>query len=108
MPQIFHRSTNTLAKLSIFGSIFVLLFITWAVAEINRSSWNTGAFDEREQPDQFSHRHHTGDARERVRARGPARPVFAQAPHGRRRYRLPLLPHVGRNLLQRGAAADQD
>ncbi|MDQ1558445.1 MAG: hypothetical protein QOD32_1505, partial [Pyrinomonadaceae bacterium] len=34
MPQIFHRSTNTLAKLSIFGSIFVLLFVTWAVAEI--------------------------------------------------------------------------
>jgi len=61
MPQIFHRSTNTLAKLSIFGSIFVLLFVTWAVAEINRSSWNTGAFDEREQPVQFSHKHHTGD-----------------------------------------------
>jgi len=61
MPQIFHRSTNTLAKLSIFGSIFVLLFITWAAAEINRSSWNTGAFDEREQPVQFSHKHHTGD-----------------------------------------------
>lgn len=61
MPQIFHRSTNTLAKLSIFGSIFILLFVVWAVAEINRSSWNTGAFDEREQPVQFSHKHHTGD-----------------------------------------------
>jgi len=61
MPQIFHRSTNTLAKLSIFGSIFVLLFVTWAVAEINRSSWNTGAFDERQQPVQFSHKHHSGD-----------------------------------------------
>ena len=61
MPQIFHRSTNTLAKLSIFGGLFILAFVTWAVAEINRSSWNTGAFVEREQPVQFSHKHHSGD-----------------------------------------------
>ena len=61
MPQIFHRSTNTLAKLSIFGGVFILAFAAWAVAEINRSSWNTGAFVEREQPVQFSHKHHTGD-----------------------------------------------
>jgi hypothetical protein len=61
MPQIFHRSTNTLAKLSIFGGLFILAFAAWAVAEINRSSWNTGAFVEREQPVQFSHKHHSGD-----------------------------------------------
>ena len=61
MPQIFHRSTNTLAKLSIFGGLFILAFVAWAVAEINRSSWNTGAYVEREQPVQFSHKHHTGD-----------------------------------------------
>src|ERR671916_1662825 len=61
MPQIFHRSTNTLAKLSIFGGLFILAFVAWAVAEINRSSWNPGAFIEREQPVQFSHKHHSGD-----------------------------------------------
>jgi Cytochrome c7 and related cytochrome c/Class III cytochrome C family len=61
MPQIFHRSTNTLAKLSIFGGLFILAFAAWALAEINRSSWNTGAFVEREQPVQFSHKHHVGD-----------------------------------------------
>ncbi len=61
MPQIFHRSTNTLAKLSIFGGLFILAFVAWAVAEINRSSWNTGAYVEREQPVQFSHKHHVGD-----------------------------------------------
>ncbi len=61
MPQIFHRSTNTLAKLSIFGGIFVLLFVAWAAAEVNRSSWSTGAFVERQQPVQFSHKHHNGD-----------------------------------------------
>jgi hypothetical protein len=61
MPQIFHRSTNTLAKLSIFGGLFIVGFAAWALAEINRSSWNTGAFVEREQPVQFSHKHHVGD-----------------------------------------------
>jgi Cytochrome c3/Cytochrome c7 and related cytochrome c len=61
MPQIFHRSTNTLAKLSIFGGLFILAFAAWCLAEINRSSWNTGAFVERQQPVQFSHKHHVGD-----------------------------------------------
>jgi hypothetical protein len=61
MPQIFHRSTNTLAKLSIFGGLFILGFAVWALAEIHRSSWNTGSFVEREQPVQFSHKHHVGD-----------------------------------------------
>ncbi len=61
MPQIFHHSTNTLAKLSIFGAIFVLLAVVWVVAEINRSSYNTGQYIERQQPVQFSHKHHSGD-----------------------------------------------
>ena len=61
MPQIFHHSTNFLAKLSIFGAIFILLAATWVLAEINRSSWNTGQWVERQQPVQFSHKHHSGD-----------------------------------------------
>jgi hypothetical protein len=61
MPQIFHHSTNVLAKLTIFGAIFIVLGALWVVAAINRSSWNTGAFVEREQPVQFSHKHHSGD-----------------------------------------------
>jgi hypothetical protein len=61
MPQIFHHSTNTLAKLSIFGAIFILLAAMWVLAEINRSSYNTGQFIERQQPVQFSHKHHSGD-----------------------------------------------
>ena len=61
MPQIFHHSINTLAKLSIFGGVFIMLTALWALAEINRSSYNTGAFIEREQPVQFSHKHHSGD-----------------------------------------------
>ncbi len=61
MPQIFHHSTNFLAKLSIFGAIFILLASMWVLAEINRSSYNTGQYIERQQPVQFSHKHHTGD-----------------------------------------------
>jgi hypothetical protein len=59
--QIFHHSTNTLAKLSIFGGLFILAAAAWVVAEINRSSYNTGAYIERQQPVQFSHKHHVGD-----------------------------------------------
>jgi hypothetical protein len=61
MPQIFHRSTNFLSKLSIFGAAFILLAALWVTAEINRSSWNTGQWVERQQPVQFSHKHHAGD-----------------------------------------------
>src|SRR5258705_3722910 len=61
MPQIFRRSTNTLARVTIFGSLFILGAAVWALAEVNRSSWNTGAFVDREQPVQFSHKHHVGD-----------------------------------------------
>jgi hypothetical protein len=61
MPQIFHHSTNFLARLTIFGAIIFLGAAVWVVATINRSSWVTGAFVEREQPVQFSHKHHSGD-----------------------------------------------
>ena len=61
MPQIFHHSTNALAKVSIFGAIFILLAAVWAAAQLHRSSWNTGQWIERQQPIQFSHKHHTGD-----------------------------------------------
>ena len=61
MPQIFHHSTNALAKLSIFGAIFILIAALYVAAELHRSSWNTGAWVERQQPIQFSHKHHVGD-----------------------------------------------
>ena len=61
MPQIFHHSTNTLARLSIFGAVFILLGSLWVLAEINRSAYNTGQFVERQQPVQFSHKHHVAD-----------------------------------------------
>ena len=61
MPQIFHHSTNALAKISIYGAIFVVVAALWATVELNRSAWNTGQWLERQQPVQFSHKHHVGD-----------------------------------------------
>jgi hypothetical protein len=59
--QIFHHSTNTIAKVSIFGGLFIVAFSLWVLAEVNRSSYNTGQFIEVQQPVQFSHKHHVGD-----------------------------------------------
>jgi len=60
MPQTFHRSTNTLSKLSIFGALFLIVGAVFAIAEINRSGYVTQAGIAREQPVPFSHQHHVG------------------------------------------------
>jgi hypothetical protein len=59
--QVFHRSTNTIAKVSIFGGVFIVAASLWVLAEINRSAYNTGQFIDVQQPVQFSHKHHAGD-----------------------------------------------
>jgi len=61
MPQIFHRSTNTFSKVSIFGAVFILGFLLWLFGAWSRSSWATQAGVAREQPVPFSHAHHVGD-----------------------------------------------
>jgi hypothetical protein len=60
MPQIFHRSTNTISRLTIFGAAFVVAALGWALNQINRSSYVTQVGVAREQPVPFSHRHHVG------------------------------------------------
>src|SRR3990172_4866880 len=60
MPQIFHPSTNTLSKFSIFGALFGIGVLLWVSAGINRSAYVTQAQVAREQPVQFSHAHHVG------------------------------------------------
>ncbi|HYD48249.1 MAG TPA: cytochrome c3 family protein [Terriglobales bacterium] len=61
MAQVFQRSTNTLARLSIFGGLFAIAALTYGVALINRSSYVTQARVSREQPVMFSHKHHAGE-----------------------------------------------
>ena len=60
MPQIFHRSTNTIARVSIFGAVLVVAALLWLIAAIQRSPWVTDARVAREQPIQFSHERHVG------------------------------------------------
>jgi len=58
MPQIFHRSTNTLARLSIFGAVFFLAGLVWILMTLDRSSYNTREGVIINQPVPFSHSHH--------------------------------------------------
>jgi len=58
MPQIFHRSTNTLSRLSIFGALFMVFGLLWLLAGITRSSYLTEEGVARAQPVPFSHEHH--------------------------------------------------
>lgn len=58
MAQIFHPSTNTFSRLSIFGAVFLLAALAWLVAAVNRSPYVTQAGVARMQPVPFSHKHH--------------------------------------------------
>jgi hypothetical protein len=58
MSQIFHRSTNTIARVSIFGAAFIVAGLLGLFDEINRSPWVTEARVARDQPIQFSHERH--------------------------------------------------
>jgi hypothetical protein len=60
MSQIFHHSTNTLSRVSIFGGLFIVGFLVWAWAELNASTYATRAKVPADQPVPFSHEHHVG------------------------------------------------
>ena len=61
MAQIFHRSTNFIARFSVFSFFFVMGFAVLAVLAAARSPYLTRQNITREQPVQFSHKHHVGD-----------------------------------------------
>ncbi|HEY7292405.1 MAG TPA: cytochrome c3 family protein [Vicinamibacterales bacterium] len=58
MSQIFHRSANTIARVSIFGAVFFIAGSLYLFDQVNRSSWITEVHVAREQPIQFSHERH--------------------------------------------------
>ncbi len=58
MSQIFHRSTNTLSRATIFGAVFVIAALGWMAMEIQRSPYVTYAGVRKRQPVPFSHQHH--------------------------------------------------
>ena len=61
MPQIFHRSANTLSKLSLAGALMLVGGPDPACHALGRSSYVTRAHEYVEQPMQFSHLHHVLD-----------------------------------------------
>jgi hypothetical protein len=60
MSQIFHHSTNTFARITLFGAIFILGFLGWIVFQLAGSAYVTRQAQAREQPVPFSHAHHVG------------------------------------------------
>jgi hypothetical protein len=58
MAQIFHRSTNTISRATIFGSVVIVAVLFGAAAQIQSSPYVTYAGVVRPQPVPFSHQHH--------------------------------------------------
>lgn len=61
MAQIFHPSTNTLSRVSIFGAAFAFAALLGAGGLIIQSPYVNGVGVAPAQPVQFSHRHHVND-----------------------------------------------
>ena len=61
MAQIFHRSTNFISRLSVFSALFLIGLALVGVLAVARSPYLTRQNVAREQPVQFSHKHHVGD-----------------------------------------------
>src|SRR5436305_6506473 len=61
MSQVFHRSMNVASKDIAVGAVLLIGAILWFMDAWSRSGYNTQAFVSREQPVQFSHKHHAGD-----------------------------------------------
>jgi len=60
MAQIFHRSTNTISRFTIFGALAVVAVSLWVAVQLQRSPYTTFAGVVRPQPVPFSHQHHVG------------------------------------------------
>lgn len=60
MSQIFPRSANALARMSLAGVLGLVLVLGWVIFTLMRSSWATKQNEIVEQPIQFSHAHHVG------------------------------------------------
>jgi Cytochrome c7 and related cytochrome c/Class III cytochrome C family len=61
MAQIFHPSTNTISRVSIYGALFIIAFGSWVAWEVNQSPYYTEAKLPLEQPVPFSHKHHANE-----------------------------------------------
>ena len=58
MSQIFHRSTNTISRVSIYAAALFAAGLTWVLMALDRSPYNTRQGVVLKQPVPFSHEHH--------------------------------------------------
>ena len=58
MPQIFHHSTNTISRVSIFGAVFFAIGFVTVLAILDRGAYWTRQTQVVSQPVPFSHDHH--------------------------------------------------
>lgn len=61
MAQIFHRSTNTISRVSIYGAVILIAVLGYALNVVNGTSYITEVHNARPQPVPFSHKHHAGE-----------------------------------------------
>jgi hypothetical protein len=61
MAQIFHHSTNTIARVSIYGAVILIAVLGFAVNVVNQTSYVTEVHNALPQPVPFSHKHHVAE-----------------------------------------------
>ena len=61
MAQFFRKSANNIARISMLSVVVLGGLAFFAYTQIARSSYLTGIYVEKQQPVQFSHKHHVGD-----------------------------------------------
>lgn len=61
MAQVFSRSANNIAKISLVVAAILAGTAFYVYTQVSRSSYITGQYLEKQQPVQFSHKHHVGD-----------------------------------------------
>jgi len=60
MAQLFHRSANSLARMSLLAVLFFAASAGLVLAELQRSAYVTRQYEPRVQTPPFSHQHHVG------------------------------------------------
>jgi hypothetical protein len=61
MAQIFHHSTNTIARVSIYGAVILIAILGYAANVVNQTSYVTDVHTAQPQPVPFSHKHHVAE-----------------------------------------------
>jgi hypothetical protein len=61
MAQIFHHSTNTIARVSIYGAVLIIALLGYVTWLVNDTAYVTEVGVPRPQPVPFSHKHHAAE-----------------------------------------------